>query len=241
MTQSLPYIPPEIQKHIISYLKLPDWCSVKDICFLQHGLELFSLWKKVDLDQADDITDELFDLLTKHGHKIRTLEWISAQWNCTRQPLQLLNTFSCVTSVTIIDNQNLTSLNWLTNNEVLTHLCLAKCNSFPANHLDLVLPTIINLKTLDLSECYAASLPRLLSILPHFHRLEYCNVRDCCSFDYQTVTDLCSGFASLKRFLFCPQINFDEILCWVNVLEDESTALELCPAMVEIIEDLIPE
>ena len=232
-------LPIDVQKDIIRILPINDWPKVAIIPFLTTGLQHPSLWKSVNLDEVDEVSPAFVDLALNFGHHIKKFSWDDSVWNSETEPIELLNTLSSVEKVSIFGNDRVTSLQWLSNNSVIEDLCVAQCCNIDSSHFDAVIPTLVNLKLLDLSECYQCSEDKLLNILPQLPKLEYCNVRDCCSFEYDTIVKLCADMPSVKRLSFCPEVIFEDCSSWARLIEDDNSPLDVCPAMVEIIEDML--
>ena len=238
MDPSLISLPVELQSDIIRRLPINDWPKVAIIPFLKAGLDLPSLWKVVNLDEVDEISNAFVDLALNYGKHVKKFYWDYSVWKSDVHPTEFLNTLSAVKEVSIVGNDNLCTLQWLCNNNEITHLSVAQCNNIIGSDFDAVVPTLKNLVSLDVSECYQCSKDKLLNILPQLPYLEYCNVRDCCSFEYDVIIELVTDLPCVKQLSFCPEVIFDDCSCWARILEQEDSPLDICPAMAEIIEDM---
>ena len=98
------------------------------------------------------------------------------------------------------------------------------------------LPHLTNLTHLDLSGCSQLTKDALLEVIPTVEKLEVCMLNDCCTFTCDSIGKLLSSCNHLKRLCFCSEVDWSNPQEWLCLLEARQE-LEMCPAVLEILDD----
>ena len=192
------------------------------------------LWKTIDLDVFEHIPHTYIPLLREVSHHC-----IDFKWNYLYTATHTVPDLRKLKNVKILDlseNIQVTNFTFLSCLPKLEHLYLQNCQHIASSELLVCLPHLTNLTHLDLSGCTQLTEDALLEVTPTVEKLEVCMLNDCCTFTCDSIEKLLSSCNNLKRFHFCPEVDWSNPQQWLHLLEARQE-LEMCPAVLEILDD----
>ena len=144
-------LPSDVQLEILKFIPVYQWPLVKKL--LRLGLSASCIWKKFDLDELDDISDGIVELLVKNARSVRCMTWTSSVWNSSYNFSLVLQSFLNIQSLSLAGNDNITDMYFLYHLRKLEKLDLSGCTRILEHQFDILLPILSDLVALDVSEC----------------------------------------------------------------------------------------
>ena len=232
---SIIQLPRDIQVQILQFVCLSEWPLVTDILPLALSSEF--IWRYIELDQLDKIDDDLVPLLIEFAHSIKSLSWTAGgNWKSQINCNVVLQHFVNLETLNLSRNESFSDILCLYHLRNLKHLYLAECVYIPSYQFDIILPTLENLKVLDVSECNV--MKQCVIDIVAVHIFHYLNVLDCFSLELSDLIHF-EGKAS-ETLEFFPVLTFASRHLWDTMLTSRPE-LKMCGAAKEILDEMLED
>ena len=209
----------EILTQIINYIPLKEWPKLYSITDLKPIILQQNLWKNLNLNSLDGVSEEFIELLHDCAFLIRELIWNAVlsygAGILTSQisPLQLLLVLD------LLHNLQVDTLDFLPHLIILQVLKLCSCHSIHPADFMIFIPHLLKLKYLDLYSCLQLKWHQLFHLLRKLNKLEWCNISDCCDVSCLNIISLQHILLNVKYLEFTPELYFEDLDNWFSVIQ----------------------
>ena len=232
-------LPHEIQNEIISYIPKNEWFKLIGLDLLGSAFNDSTLWRTLNVDDFVSVTEESAVVIKKISKHVQRLIWCTATFNSGIDVSKLFQNFCNLLTLDLSNNELLKEVPALLSFSNITELSVRGCTGISRLTFLSIFQTVQRLEFLDVAHCVQLREKDIVWIAKKNKQLQYFNVRDSVSINYQVVLQIEQVLSSLKEFKFCAVVRRDDSAGWVQVYL-RYPKLQICPAAFKIICDLNP-